>query len=100
MLDSQKLSLRQFHALLERLSLHSLILGKLCIEFFHHDRRIKLDHKEGLIPQLKQMGGVGVLSEILDEVFVARFGVKEFLDAPDAELVGGAFADYLPLQLL
>jgi hypothetical protein len=98
--DSQKLSLGQLHALLERLSLHSLILGKLRIEFFRHHRRIKLDHKEGLILQLEQMGGVGLLSEILGEVLVAGLGVEVFLDAPDAELVSGALPHYLPLQLL
>lgn len=43
------------------------------------------------------MGDIGVFSKILDEVLVAGLGVKEFLDAPDAELVSSAFPDYLPL---
>lgn len=70
-LDCDELLLRQLHPFLQGFGLDPLVLGELRVELLSRKGRAESDDEEGLALLLQEMGEIGVLSEILAEVFIA-----------------------------
>jgi len=70
-LDGDELLLRQLHPFLQGFGFDPLVLGELRVELLGGKGRAESDYEEGLALLLQEMGEIGVLSEILTEVFIA-----------------------------